>query len=190
MDQVVDQVVDERAVVACRELFSRLGIVGDERTPTRYVRALAELTRGLATDPRRHLEVTFPPTSADPGLITARAVPFTSLCAHHLLPFYGTATVAYLPKPQARIVGLSKMARLVQDYAARPQVQERLAAQILDALTTRLHCRGAAVAIRGMHTCMALRGATTGPGAEMVTVDHAGELAEQPWRGEFAALAA
>lgn len=186
----MDQVVDEAAVTAAGELFGRMGIAGDEKTPRRYVRALAELTRGTALDPRRHLEVTFPPTTPEPGLITVREVPFTSVCAHHMLPFYGAATVAYLPKPEARIVGLSKLARVVQEYAARPQVQEELAAQVLDALMSRLHCRGAAVGIRAVHTCMALRGAATGPGANMVTVDHVGELGQQPWRQEFAAALA
>lgn len=186
----VEVEVDPQAVAACERVFTRLGIAGDEKTPRRYVRALAELTRGVGLDPRRHLEVTFPPAQPDPGLITVREVPFTSVCAHHMLPFYGAATVAYLPKPEARIVGLSKLARLVQEYAARPQVQEQLAAEVLDALTSRLHCRGAAIGIRAVHTCMALRGAATGPGASMVTVDHVGELGQQPWRQEFAAALA
>lgn len=180
--------IDERAVAACRELFGRLGVVGDQETARRHVRALAELTAGVRQDPGRHLEVTFAPVSPEPGLISVRSVPFTSLCAHHMLPFYGTATVGYLPKPEARIVGLSKLARVVKEFAARPQVQEQLAAQVLEALASRLHCRGAAIAISAVHTCMALRGACTGVGASMVTVDYVGELREQPWRGEFAAL--
>src|SRR5690606_38015671 len=101
-------VVDEAAVKACEEMFTRLGIVGDSKTARRHVRALMELTAGLRVDPARHLDVTFPPTSGEPGLVAVAGVPFTSVCAHHMLPFYGEAAVAYLPKPGARIVGLSK----------------------------------------------------------------------------------
>lgn len=165
-----------------------LGLSGDDRTARRHVTALAQLTRGTRVDPRRHLQVTFPPTTADPGLISVRDVPFTSLCAHHMLPFTGTATVAYLPKPGGRIAGLSKLARLVVDYAARPQVQEQLAAQTLDAIMAELPAQGAAVRIEAVHTCMAMRGVKTGPGAGMVTVNYAGDLAAAPWRDEFAQL--
>lgn len=177
------------AVAACRQMLELLDITGDEDTPARFVKAMAELTAGLRDeDPLRHLEVTFPPVSDEPGLVAVRGLPFTSVCEHHLLPFHGTATLAYLPKPAGRIVGLSKLARLVQELAARPQVQERLAAQVLDGLMTRLSCRGAAVGLSSVHTCMTLRGARTGPGAAMATVDYAGELADAPWRGEFAAM--
>lgn len=177
------------AAAHCAYMLAALGIHGDERTPARHVRALAQLTAGVHEDPIDHLGVQFPAVSADPGLIGVTAVPFASLCAHHALPFAGTFAVAYLPKPGGNIVGLSKLTRLVTGYATRPQVQERLAAQVLTALMAGLPARGAAIAIRATHSCMALRGARTGPTAAMVTVDHAGDLLNDPWRGEFAALA-
>lgn len=173
------------AVAACRTMFTALGIVGDEHTPTRHVRALMELTRGLSEDPTGHLAVTFPPVSPEPGLIVATDVPFVSLCAHHGLPFVGTFTVAYLPKPDSHIVGLSKLARMVLGYAARPQVQEAIAAQSVSALMGTLNARGAAIALRATHSCMAHRGVRTGATSGMVTVEHDGELRLSPWREEF-----
>lgn len=177
------------AVHACEAMFNALGIVGDANTATRHVRALTELTRGLWENPDDHLAVVFPPVSADPGLIVAADIPFSSICAHHALPFSGTFTVAYLPKPGAAIVGLSKLARMVVGYAARPQVQEQIGEQVTAALTSSLNARGAAIALRGNHSCMALRGARTGAGSSMVTVQHVGDLATSPWRDEFAAAA-
>jgi GTP cyclohydrolase I len=102
-----------------------------------------------------------------------------------LLPFTGVATLAYLPQPGSRIVGLSKLARLVQEYAARPQVQERLADQVVTALMEELEPRGAACAVRGVHSCMALRGARTGLSAGMTTIQYGGDLRGDPWRSEF-----
>lgn len=185
----------EAAAAHCAAMLAALDIAGDDQTPHRHVKALAELTRGLREDPADHLLVQFPPVTGEQsaaageqGLIAITGVPIVSLCAHHALPFAGTAAVAYLPKPGARIVGLSKLARLVTGYAARPQVQEQIAAQTVEALMTRLTARGAAVALRATHSCMALRGARTGPDAAMVTVHHAGDLLDDPWRREFAAL--
>lgn len=167
-------------------MLTALGIVGDDRTPGRLVRALHELTAGRNLAPDRHLDVTFPATSNTPGLIIVTDIPFTSVCEHHVLPFTGHATVAYLPRPGARIVGLSKLARLVQEYAARPQVQERLADQIVTALSVGLDSQGAACALRGVHSCMSLRGARTGMSAAMVTVQYTGALETDPWRTDFA----
>jgi GTP cyclohydrolase I len=177
------------AVQACKLMFANLGIIGDLDTARRHVDALTELTRGLREDPDHHLAVTFPPVSADPGLIVAADIPFTSLCAHHALPFSGTFTVGYLPKPGANIVGLSKLARMVTGYAARPQVQERIANQAVTALMDTLNARGAAIALRATHSCMALRGARTGTTSSMVTVEHVGDLRTQPWRDDFTAAA-
>ncbi len=174
------------ATQLCQQMFDALGLVGDTHTAARHVRALAELTRGLTVDPADHLAVTFPPVSDDPGLIIASDIPFVSLCAHHALPFHGTFTVAYLPKPEANIVGLSKLARLVVDIAARPQVQEAIAAGTCTALMHHLNARGAAIALRGTHSCMAYRGARTGADSAMITVEHVGDLRDAPWRQEFA----
>ncbi|MCC9309112.1 GTP cyclohydrolase I [Kitasatospora sp. RB6PN24] len=164
-------------------LLAALGIPCDSPstadTPRRLAKALAELTAGVHTDPTRHLAVTFPPEADRPGLIAAVDVPITALCEHHVLPFTGRATVAYLPKPGARIVGLSKLARLAQEYAARPQVQERLGRQVVDALTTHMDVDGAACLIRSQHACMALRGARA-HGAAMVTTHLAGLLDTDP----------
>jgi GTP cyclohydrolase I len=176
-----------------RALLESLGLPETEATkdtPRRLVAALVELTAGLRTDPDRHLLVTFPPESPDPGMILVAGVPFVSLCEHHMLPFTGTATVAYLPAPGARIVGLSKLARVVSEYAARPQIQERLGDQIVRAITGNLDTLGAACMIRAAHSCLTLRGAKA-VGAEMVTSHLAGRFRDDPSaRGEFLALAA
>src|SRR5205807_5162993 len=111
--------------------------------------ALAELTSGLALDPARHLAVTFPPPSDDPPMVVVPGIPIVSVCEHHMLPFTGTATVAYLPA--GRIVGLSKLARVAQEYAARPQVQERLGDQIVVTIDRHLDTLGAACQIRAVH---------------------------------------
>lgn len=181
------------AVGHARQLLAHLGVLdGGESTadtPARFVRALRELTRGVHTDPARHLARTFPPESDDPGMIVVPGVRFVSVCEHHLLPFAGTATVGYLPTPGARIVGLSKLARIVQEYAARPQVQERLGQQIVAALTGRLDTLGAGCVIRSEHSCMTLRGARA-TGACMVTSHLAGAFRDDPTaRAEFLALA-
>jgi GTP cyclohydrolase I len=137
-------------------------------TPRRLVAAYADMTRGRFEDPSLHLATTFPAEHPDPCMIVVREVPFVALCEHHMLPFTGHATVGYLPAEGADIVGLSKLARVVQGYAARPQVQERLGRQVVDAITNRLGTQGAACVIRAVHTCMTLRGAGA-VGAEMVT---------------------
>lgn len=170
-----------------RFMLDALGITGDEGTPLRLVRALDELAAGRDVDPDRHLLTQFDAVSPDPGLVVVADIPITSLCEHHMLPFTGAATVAYLPLPGESIVGLSKVARMVTEYAARAQLQERLTCQVADALATRLPVRGSACAVRGTHTCMALRGSRTGLAAAMVTVEHRGDLARAPWREQFGA---
>lgn len=145
----------------CRAMLAALGIDTDRdgvrETPARFVRALDELTRGRHLDPDRHLAVTFPAEGG--GEILVERIPFTAVCEHHLLVFDGHAAVAYLPAPGARIVGLSKLARLVQEYAARPQVQERLTRQVVDAIEHRLDTVGVACMISSEHSCMSRRGA-------------------------------
>lgn len=176
-----------------RALLTALDVPETEstkNTPLRWVSALAEMTRGMGMDPDRHLLVTFPPEGDDPGMIVVRHVPFTSLCEHHMLPFTGTATVGYLPAPGARIVGLSKLARVVQEYGARPQVQERLGWQVINAITTNLDTTGAACVIKAMHSCLTLRGACA-TGAEMLTSHLVGTFRDVPTaRAEFMSLAA
>ena len=182
-----DDVLDKAALHAAA-MLDALGLVGDDRTAWRLVKALDELAGARNLDPGRHLAVEFPTLiPADPGLVCVTDLPFTSLCEHHMLPFAGIATLAYLPTATRAIPGLSKLARLLGDYAARPQVQERLTYQVAAALHIGLQARGAACAVRAVHACMALRGAATGPDAAMVTTEFVGQLADDPWRGEFMA---
>lgn len=176
----------DRAAKHAAAMLDELGVHGvDDRTPWRYVRALDELAAGRYLDPAAHLAVEFPAEAGRTGLVAVTDVPFVSICEHHLLPFTGVATVAYLPVPGQPIVGLSKMARLVQEYAARPQVQERLTEQIAAALDRPGRASGSACAIRGVHACMAHRGVRTGANVGMVTTQYRGDLGSQPWRGEF-----
>lgn len=186
------------AVEHAAKMLAALGFDVDDRTPYRLVAALDELAAGRSIDPRRHLAVRFPGVATprelqqtlatEPQLVAATDLPFSSVCEHHILPFHGIATVAYVPKTGGEIVGLSKMGRLVREYAARPQVQERLVHQVLSALMDELSPLGAAVAVRGYHSCMSLRGACTGTAAGMVVIQRAGDLAEDPWRSDFSGL--
>ncbi|MGW1071567.1 GTP cyclohydrolase I [Streptomyces sp. NPDC002537] len=143
-------------------------------TPTRVIAALAEFTVGYDQDAAVHLARTFPVEhSGQPIVVTG--VPFTSLCGHHLLPFSGTATIAYLPAPGAPVVGLSKLPRVLDVYARRLQTQENLTQQITTALDTHLDTLGSACLIRSVHGCLAHRGARK-PGAAMVTAAYTGAL--------------
>ena len=150
-----------RAVYAMQELIAAFGVPLDEHTantPNRVAKAWATMVGGYGTDPRQHLAVTFP-VEGDPGLVMVSGIHVQSTCAHHLLPITGTATVAYRPDPEAgRVVGLSKLSRLVEGYARRLQVQERLGAQVAAALDEVLHPIGAAVVITAEHGCMTIRG--------------------------------
>jgi GTP cyclohydrolase I len=123
-----------------------------------------ELLAGLFEDPASHLDVGF--TEQYDEMVVLREIPFYSMCEHHLLPFMGKAHVAYLPR--GRVVGLSKLARVVEGFARRPQLQERLTCQIADLLMEKLDAKGAAVIIEATHTCMTIRGVKK-PGSLMVT---------------------
>src|SRR5215211_6324628 len=132
-----------------------LGRDGLRETPARVARMYEEITTGLRSDPTEVLQVV-----SDEGhdeLVMVREIPMYSFCEHHLLPFIGKAHVAYIPNEAGRITGLSKLARLVDGLARRPQVQERLTAQIADALVERLEPRGALVVIEAEHLCMSMR---------------------------------
>jgi GTP cyclohydrolase I len=133
-------------------------------TPSRVARAYAEMFAGLHENPREHLRTVF---SADyDEVVLLRDIPFASMCEHHLLPFQGRAHVAYLPK--GRVVGLSKLARLVEGYARRPQIQEQMTKQICEALMEELQPQGAAVVVEATHSCMTLRGVKK-TGSTMIT---------------------
>lgn len=152
---------------------------GLRETPRRVVKAWSEMTAGYQMDPAAILSVTF---SQDEhpygGIVLVRQVPFASLCEHHVLPFTGFADVAYIPGENGRIVGLSKLARLVDVYARRLQVQERMTSQIAEAIDQHLQPLGVYVRVQANHTCMSLRGACkTGV---MVTADVRGLFKTDP----------
>lgn len=182
---------EEMEQAAMKGIRALLVLVGEDPnrpglvdTPHRVVKAYREMC-GRPGDPAVDLARVFPDVGQVPGPVTVGPIPFTSVCEHHLLPFTGTAHVSYLPAG-GRVVGLSKLPRTVHHYAARPQVQERLTQQIADALTDHLQPDGVAVVIRGVHTCMSLRGACT-PGAYMETKDLRGLLEHGQLRAEFMA---
>ena len=161
--------------MAVTQLLLALGVPATEDTagtPLRSARAWRHALRGYALDPRRHLQVTFPGCATSP-LVLQAGVRVVSTCAHHLLPITGTATVAYRPQAGARLVGLSKLARVVEEYAARATVQERLGADVAEAVATTLHVEGAACIITAEHGCMTLRGVQQ-PGTTTTTVSLAG----------------
>ena len=166
----------ERAV---REILLAVGEDPDRegllKTPNRVARAYGELMAGLKIDPRAHLKTVFHERYDE--VVLLRDIPFHSLCEHHLLPFTGRAHVAYLP--DGKVVGLSKLARLVEGYARRPQVQERLTTQIADALMEELNPMGAACVVEAVHTCMTIRGAKK-HGSTMVTSALRGIFKENP----------
>lgn len=140
-----------------------LGRDGLSDTPARVARALREMTEGYHQDPAAILATTF--GVAYDEMVVVRDIEFWSLCEHHLLPFHGTATVGYLPGE--RVVGLSKIGRLVQCFARRLQVQERMTQEIAEAMNTHLEPAGVGVVLRASHSCMAMRGIRLG--GEMVT---------------------
>jgi GTP cyclohydrolase I len=144
-------------------------------TPNRVARAYGELAAGLFEDPRIHLRTVFRERYDE--VVLLRDVEFHSFCEHHLLPFTGRAHVAYLP--DGKVVGLSKLARLVEGFARRPQVQERLTGQIADAIMEELNPMGSACVIEATHTCMTIRGAKK-PGSVMVTSALRGIFKENP----------
>jgi GTP cyclohydrolase I len=170
---------------AAAALLDALGIdrVGPlEGTPARIARAYAELLT-----PRRFSMTTFPNDEGYDEMVIARDIPFTSLCEHHLLPFIGTAVVAYLPGE--RILGLSKLARVVELFARRPQVQERMTKQIAHWLDDNLAPKGVGIVLRAEHTCMTVRGVAA-RGATTVTSTLLGHLRDDArTRGEFLTLA-
>jgi GTP cyclohydrolase I len=168
-----------RIALAVREILLAIGEDPDreglKNTPNRVGRAYVELMAGLSEDPRRHLKTVFHEKYDE--VVLLRDIEFHSLCEHHLLPFTGRAHVAYLP--DGKVVGLSKLARLVEGYARRPQVQERLTMQIADALMEELAPIGAACVIEAVHTCMTIRGAKK-HGSTMVTSALRGIFKENP----------
>jgi GTP cyclohydrolase I len=165
--RVFDQ---RRAEAAIRELLYAIGENPDRHglqdTPARVARAYREMFAGLYTDPDTVLNTTFDEEHDE--LVIVKEIPLYSICEHHLVSFHGVAHVGYIPGDDGRVTGLSKIARLVDLYAKRPQVQERLTSQIADALVKKLDPRGAIVVIEAEHLCMAMRGVRK-PGAVTTT---------------------
>jgi GTP cyclohydrolase I len=175
----------ERAV---REILLALGEDPDRdgllKTPERVAKAYAELCAGLSEDPRHHLSTTFDEDHRE--MVILRDIPFASICEHHLLPFTGKAHVGYIP--QGRVAGLSKLARVVEGYARRPQVQERLTSEIADAIMEELQPDGCGVVMEASHTCMTIRGIQK-PGSTMITSAMRGGFRRRPeTRAEFFAI--
>ena len=150
----------DRIEAAVREILAAIGEDPDRDglldTPARVARMYAETCAGLHEDPARHLKVTF--DAGHDEMIMVRDIALYSMCEHHLVPFYGTAHVAYIPNTDGRVTGLSKLARLVDGFARRPQVQERLTTQVADAIESTLAPRGVLVVVEAEHMCMAMRG--------------------------------
>lgn len=159
-----------RAEAAVRELLLAIGEDPDRHgladTPARVARTYKEMFAGLYIDPDTVLDTTFDEQHDE--MVVVKDIPMYSTCEHHLVAFHGVAHVGYIPGEDGRVTGLSKLARLVDLYAKRPQVQERLTAQIADALMRKLDPRGAIVVIDAEHLCMAMRGVRK-PGAITTT---------------------
>jgi GTP cyclohydrolase IA len=160
----------DRVRAAVSDLLSAIGEDpgrdGLVNTPVRVAAMYEELFSGLHDDPARHLEVTF--AAEHDEMVMVRDIPFASLCEHHLVPFIGRAHVAYIPADDGRITGLSKLARLVDGYARRLQVQERMTSQIADAIASVLSPRGVLVVIEAEHLCISMRGVKK-PGTTTIT---------------------
>ena len=168
----------ERAV---REILAAVGEDPDreglEETPARVAGAYARLFSGIREDPLRHLDVSFDESARD--LVLMRGIPFVSVCEHHLLPMIGRAAAAYIPA--SRVIGFSEIVRLVEGLAAKPQIQERLTAEVADALHGGLGSSGSMVVMEAEHTCMAATGAWR-PGTTAVTSAPRGVFAEDSAR--------
>jgi len=176
--QPVDKPRIERAV---REILEAVGEDPDReglvRTPERVAAMYEEIFAGLSADPAENLAVTF--TSSHEEMVMVRDIPTQSLCEHHLVPWMGVAHVAYIPNAGGRITGLSKLARLVDVFAKRPQVQERVTSQIADALEKHLEPRGVLVVVEAEHLCMSMRGIRK-PGTTTITSAVRGLFRDDP----------
>ena len=184
----MDAVASDRIEAAVREILLAIGVEASgeliDATPGRVARMYEEVFAGLQTDPGELLNVGF--EEGHQEMVILRDVPFYSMCEHHLLPFHGQAHVGYIPK--GRVAGLSKLARVVEAYAKRPQVQERLTSQIADCIMDRLQPSGVAVVIEAEHLCMTMRGVKK-PGSSVITSATRGTFrARVATRAEFLAL--
>jgi len=178
----------DRVVAAIIELLAAIGEdpgrQGLLETPRRMAEMYDEIFGGLAIDPTEYLKVGFDVSHDE--MVILRNIPFYSMCEHHFLPFHGEAHVGYIP--DGRVVGISKLARVVEAYARRPQIQEQLTSQVAEAVMEALHPDGVAVVIEAEHLCMTMRGIKK-PGSRMVTSAMRGSFKASPvTRAEFLSL--
>lgn len=171
-------------LVAVGEDPTREGLVD---TPARMARAYKEIFSGLEEDPSEVLNARF--EIGHQEMVLVRDIPFYSVCEHHLLPFHGVANVGYIPAKSGVVTGLSKLARLVEGYARRPQVQERITSQVADALYEKLGAQGVIVVIEAEHMCMSMRGVRK-PGSVTITSAVRGCMRDAATRSEAMSLIA
>jgi GTP cyclohydrolase I len=178
-----------RAEAAVREFLLAIGEDPDREglleTPGRVARASRELYAGLRQDPAEVLSTTFSIDHEE--LIIVRDIPMYSTCEHHLLPFHGVAHIGYIPAPDGKVTGLSKLGRLVEVFARRPQVQEQITTQVADALVEHLGVQGVIVVIEAEHLCMSMRGVQK-PGSRTITSAVRGQLRDPATRAEAMSL--
>jgi GTP cyclohydrolase I len=178
-----------RAEAAVRELLLAIGEDPDREglreTPGRVARAARELYAGLGQDPAEVLSTTFSIDHEE--LIIVRDIPMYSTCEHHLLPFHGFAHIGYIPAEDGKVTGLSKLGRLVEVFARRPQVQEQITTQVADAIVEHLGAQGVIVVIEAEHLCMSMRGVQK-PGSRTITSAVRGQLRDAATRAEAMAL--
>lgn len=178
---------EDEALAAVRTLIEWAGDDPDREglldTPRRVIKAYRELFAGYESDPREYLERTFEEVGGYDELVLLRDIRVVSFCEHHMLPFLGTAHVGYLPND--RVVGISKLARVVHGFARRLQIQEKLTAEIAEAIQDILKPKGVGVVIVSEHSCMTMRGVNT-PGSRLTTSSLLGEVRDDPrTRQEF-----
>ncbi|GAA1871522.1 GTP cyclohydrolase I FolE [Brevibacterium marinum] len=184
-----NKVDQPRIAAAIREILIAVGEDPDREglveTPARVARAYEEVFSGLHRDPADVLGMTFDISHEE--MVLVRDIDLYSMCEHHLVPFHGVAHIGYIPSKNGKVTGLSKLARLVEVYARRPQVQERLTTQIADALVEHLEPQGAIVVVEAEHLCMTMRGVRK-PGASTITSAVRGQLRESASRAEAMSL--
>ncbi|MCF2571576.1 MULTISPECIES: GTP cyclohydrolase I FolE [unclassified Brevibacterium] len=184
-----NKVDQPRIAAAVREILIAVGEDPDREglleTPDRVARAYEEVFAGIHRDPADVLGVTFDISHEE--MVLVRDIDLYSMCEHHLVPFHGVAHIGYIPSKNGKVTGLSKLARLVEIYARRPQVQERLTTQIADALVEYLEPQGAIVVVEAEHLCMTMRGVRK-PGASTITSAVRGQLRETASRAEAMSL--
>jgi GTP cyclohydrolase I len=164
---MIDQEKIREAVISILEAIGEdPNREGMKETPRRVAEMYAEVFSGIDQDPKEELKVGFEESHRE--MVIVRDIPFHSMCEHHLLPFYGAAHVGYIPNENGRVVGASKLARVVEIVAKRPQLQERMTSNIADAIMDAINPEGVAVVIQAEHLCMIMRGIKK-PGSELVT---------------------